>query len=160
MITIATDGSVTTNPGPGGWAALFRTTSDCKVIFGCEPHSTNIRMEMTAVIKALNYLKRPCEIELYTDSEYVTKGITIWIKKWKKNGFMTAPFKNRPSKEVSNKDLWLQLDEAVVRHQIKWEWVRGHNNHADNEKVDEVAGTAAFTQTEGELILVPDSIAG
>ena len=134
QVEIYTDGACKGNPGPGGWGALLRTGGHEKELFGGEPETTNNRMELLAVISALNALTRPCAIVLHTDSQYVKNGITTWIHGWKKNGWKTAD-----KKPVKNSDLWLQLDEAQKRHQIDWRWVKGHAGHELNERADELA---------------------
>ena len=133
-VLIWTDGACSGNPGPGGWGVLLRYNGHEKELFGGEAETTNNRMELTAAIKALNELKRPCSVELYTDSQYVRGGVTGWIENWKSNGWKTA---NR--KPVKNEDLWRFLDEATARHQINWHWVKGHAGHPENEKADELA---------------------
>ncbi len=133
-VEIYTDGACKGNPGPGGWGALLRTGGHEKELFGGEPNTTNNRMELMAVISALNALTRPCTIILHTDSQYVKNGITTWIHGWKKNGWKTAD-----KKPVKNADLWLALDEAQKRHQIDWRWVKGHAGHEFNERADELA---------------------
>lgn len=133
-IEIYTDGACKGNPGPGGWGALLRTGGHEKELFGGELLTTNNRMELMAVISALNALTRPCAIILHTDSQYVKNGITTWIHGWKKNGWKTAD-----KKPVKNADLWLQLDEAQKRHRIDWRWVKGHSGHEFNERADELA---------------------
>ncbi len=134
QVEIYTDGACKGNPGPGGWGALLRCNGHEKELFGGEPETTNNRMELLAVISALNTLSRPCEIILHTDSQYVKNGITTWIHGWKKNGWKTAD-----KKPVKNADLWLLLDEAQKRHQIDWRWVKGHAGHELNERADELA---------------------
>lgn len=133
-LEIFTDGACSGNPGPGGWGAILRFKGVEKELCGGEPGTTNNRMEMMAVIQALATLKRPCEIDLYTDSQYVQKGITEWVRGWKARGWKTAD-----KKPVKNEDLWRQLDEAAARHKIKWHWVRGHNGHPENERADALA---------------------
>ncbi len=133
-VEIWTDGACSGNPGPGGWGVLMRFNGHEKEIFGGETETTNNRMELTAAIMALNELKRPCPVELYTDSQYVRGGVTGWMDNWKANGWKTA---NR--KPVKNEDLWRSLDDAVARHTINWHWVKGHAGHPENEKADELA---------------------
>ena len=137
VVEIYTDGSCRGNPGPGGWAALLRTKGVSKVLSGAELSTTNNRMEITAAIMALEALKRPCRVKLVTDSQYLMKGITEWMAKWEKRGWVTAQ-----KTPVKNVDLWRRLSAAVERHQVEWEWVRGHNNHEQNELVDEAAKKA------------------
>ena len=140
-VQIITDGACSGNPGPGGWAAILRYNGREKEIWGCAPHTTNNRMEITAAVEAMRALKEPCEVEVVTDSEYLMKGITTWIHGWKKKGWMTAS-----KKPVVNKDLWIALDEQVARHQAKWAWTKGHASHADNNRCDELATRAAREQ--------------
>ena len=134
---IFTDGACRGNPGPGGWGALLRFQEHEKELSGYEEDTTNNRMELMAIIQALEALKRPCQIELSTDSKYVMQGITQWIHNWKKNGWKTAN-----KKPVKNVDLWQRLDDATQKHQIHWRWVKGHSGHPDNERVDSLATTA------------------
>lgn len=133
-VTIYTDGACSGNPGPGGWGVLLRYGDVEKELYGGEEETTNNRMELTAAIEALNALKRPCVVELHTDSQYVKGGVTGWIKGWKKNGWKTSA-----KKPVKNVDLWQALDEAQTRHDVRWHWVKGHAGHPDNEKADELA---------------------
>ena len=139
-IEIFTDGACKGNPGPGGWGALLRMGAHEKEPSGSEPDTTNNRMEMTAAIRALNALIRPCEITLYTDSRYVIDGITKWVHGWKKKGWVNAS-----KKPVRNADLWHELIEAAAPHTIQWEWVKGHSGHPENERVDKLASDAADT---------------
>ncbi len=136
QITIYTDGACKGNPGPGGWGVLLKSGTVEKELFGGEKATTNNRMEMTAVIEALQALKRPCEVTLFIDSQYVLKGITEWVPGWKARGWRTA------SKEpVKNVELWKKLDELVATsgHKIDWRWVRGHNGDPGNERADALA---------------------
>ena len=137
MIDIYTDGACRGNPGPGGWAALLRTGEHEREISGAEPHTTNNRMELTAVIRALEALKRPVQARVYTDSEYVRRGITEWLAAWKARGWRTAA-----RKPVKNQDLWQRLDELSARHRIDWHWVPGHAGVPGNERVDRLANLA------------------
>lgn len=137
-VEIFTDGACKGNPGPGGWGVLLRMGAHEKEMSGGEPDTTNNRMEMTAVIKALNALTEPCEIALHTDSRYVIDGITKWVHGWKKKGWINAS-----KQPVRNADLWHDLIEAVARHRIDWIWVRGHSGHVENERVDKLASDAA-----------------
>lgn len=133
-LDIYTDGACSGNPGPGGWGAIMRSGGHEKEIWGGEPHTTNNRMELTAVIEALVCLKRPVVARVHTDSQYVQKGISEWIHGWKKRGWLTA------SREpVKNVDLWKALDEAVATHRIEWIWVKGHAGHPENERADALA---------------------
>lgn len=136
-VEIYTDGACSGNPGPGGWAALLRTKGIERSISGVEPLTTNNRMEMTAAIRALESLKRPCKVILTTDSEYLKKGMTEWIENWKKRGWKTAQ-----KKPVKNEDLWRRLDAQATRHEIEWQWVRGHDDHEENSIVDALARKA------------------
>jgi ribonuclease HI len=136
-VFIYADGSCRGNPGPGGWAALLRYQDREKEIWGNEADTTNNRMELMAAIAALASLKEPCSIDLYTDSQYVQKGITTWLVSWKKRNW-----RNAANKPVKNADLWQQLEKETMRHQIKWHWVRGHSGHLENERVDLLAKKA------------------
>lgn len=134
-IEIFTDGACSGNPGIGGWGALLRYKDIEKELSGGEKNTTNNRMELTAVIEALKALKTTCNITLYTDSKYVMCGITEWMENWKRNGWRTT---NKKS-DVKNIDLWQQLDELIKKHEIRWVWVKGHNGHPENERVDTLA---------------------
>jgi ribonuclease HI len=134
VVHIYTDGACKGNPGPGGWGAVLAFNGTERELFGGEPATTNNRMELTAVIEALAALTRPCRVVLHTDSQYVQKGITEWIRGWKARGWRTA------SKEpVKNADLWKKLDEIVRSHDIEWIWVKGHAGHVGNERADALA---------------------
>ena len=133
-VEIFTDGACRGNPGPGGWGALLRFGNVEKELLGGEPDTTNNRMELLAVIKALEALSRECIVEVTTDSKYVKQGISEWIHNWKRNGWKTAN-----KKPVKNSDLWQRLDELARGHEIIWHWVRGHSGHAENERVDQLA---------------------
>jgi len=137
VIDIYTDGACRGNPGPGGWAALLTMEGHEKELAGAEPATTNNRMELTAVIRALEALKRPVQARVYTDSEYVRRGITEWIVSWKKRGWRTAD-----KKPVKNQDLWQRLDELAAAHRIEWHWVPGHAGVPGNERVDALANRA------------------
>ncbi len=137
IVEIFTDGACRGNPGPGGWGAILRYKGKEKNLSGAEPHTTNNRMEMMAVIRALEALKRPCKVRLTTDSQYVRKGITEWLPQWKRRGWKTAA-----GKPVKNADLWRRIDELAGRHDIEWHWVRGHSGHEDNERADRLAVAA------------------
>ena len=141
-IDIYTDGACKGNPGIGGWGAWLKSGEHSKEIFGGEPLTTNNRMELTAVIRALEALKRPSTVRLHTDSKYVQQGISSWIHQWKKRGWKTAD-----KKPVKNEDLWRLLDEVAARHQIEWIWVRGHAGHDGNEKADELANRGCLSVT-------------
>ena len=134
---IFTDGACRGNPGPGGWGAIFKYQTQEKELYGSDPETTNNRMELMAAIKALEALKKPCQIKLTTDSKYVIQGITEWLANWKKNGWKTAA-----KKPVKNADLWQRLEQAVQTHQIDWQWVKGHSGHPENERADELANQA------------------
>ena len=140
-VQLITDGACLGNPGPGGWAAILRYNATKKEIWGCEAHTTNNRMEITAAIEGLRALKEGCEVEVITDSEYLKNGITQWIHGWKRKGWMTAA-----KKPVVNQDLWKALDEQVNRHQTQWVWTKGHASHEDNNRCDELASRAAREQ--------------
>ena len=129
-----TDGACLGNPGPGGWAALLRAKGTERMLAGGEPATTNNRMELMGAIAALEALTRPCKVVLYTDSRYVMQGIEEWVPKWKANGWRTAD-----KKPVKNQDLWERLSQAVSPHQVTWQWVKGHNGHVENERVDVAA---------------------
>ena len=133
-VRIYTDGACKGNPGPGGWGVLLKSGAREKELFGGEPETTNNRMELTAVIRALEALKRACEIDLYTDSQYVQKGVSEWLADWKRRGWRTAG-----KKPVKNAELWRRLDELAREHRIEWHWVKGHAGHAENERADQLA---------------------
>jgi ribonuclease HI len=137
VVEVFTDGACRGNPGPGGWGALLRTGGHEKCLSGAEPATTNNRMELTAAIEALRALKRPCRVDLTTDSQYLRQGITSWIDNWKRRGWKTAD-----RKPVKNIDLWQALDQEARRHQVAWHWVRGHSGHAENERADQLANEA------------------
>ena len=138
IVTIHTDGSCLSNPGPGGWAAILRWRGNEREIVGQEPDTTNNRMELMAAIMGLNAVTRAIPIDLHTDSRYVMNGVQDWMPRWKANGWKTAS-----KKPVANQDLWRQLDEAVSRHKITWHWVKGHAGDELNERCDQLARTAA-----------------
>ena len=133
-VEIFTDGACKGNPGPGGWGAWLSNGTHEKELFGGEASTTNNRMELTAVIEALNSLKRTCNVTIHTDSEYVRKGITEWIHNWKLRGWKTAD-----KKPVKNEDLWKRLDQARLRHEVDWRWVKGHAGDVMNERADGLA---------------------
>jgi ribonuclease HI len=133
-VVIYTDGACKGNPGPGGWGVWLRSGTHEKELYGGEPLTTNNRMELTAVIEALNALTRPCEVTLFTDSVYVRDGITKRIHNWKRRGWVTSD-----KKPVKNADLWQRLDEAAARHRVDWRWVRGHTGDIGNERADALA---------------------
>ncbi|MBT3399648.1 MAG: ribonuclease HI [Rhodospirillaceae bacterium] len=136
-IVIFTDGACSGNPGPGGWGAILRAGEHEKELSGGEDETTNNRMELMAAIAALEELKKPSPIDLFTDSTYVRDGIMKWIHNWKRNGWKTAA-----RKPVKNVDLWKRLELAMEPHNIEWHWVKGHNGHPDNERADELARNA------------------
>ncbi|MCB1907595.1 MAG: ribonuclease HI [Rhodocyclaceae bacterium] len=133
-VDIYTDGACSGNPGPGGWGAILRAGGQEKEIWGGEPSTTNNRMELLAVIRALDLLKRPVQARVHTDSQYVQKGISEWIHGWKARGWKTAA-----KTPVKNADLWRRLDETASRHTVQWLWVKGHAGHPENERADELA---------------------
>jgi ribonuclease HI len=136
-IEIFTDGACSGNPGPGGWGAILRTKGVEKELSGGEEDTTNNRMEMMAVIAALEALTRPCEVTVTTDSQYVMKGMMEWLPGWKKRNWLTAG-----KKPVKNVDLWQRMEKAATSHKLDWVWVRGHQGHAENERADQLAVTA------------------
>ncbi len=140
-VQLITDGACVGNPGPGGWAAILRYNGSERELWGCEPKTTNNRMELRAAIEGLRSLKEDCEVEVVTDSEYVKNGITTWIHGWKRKGWITAS-----KKPVVNQDLWKDLDAEVARHKTTWVWTKGHASHADNNRCDELASRAAREQ--------------
>ncbi len=141
IVVIHTDGACSGNPGPGGWGVVMDYNGHRKELKGGEPLTTNNRMELQAAISALDSLKRPCNVEMHVDSQYVKDGISKWIHGWKRNGWKTAD-----KKPVKNVELWQALDAAIQRHQISWHWVKGHDGHPENERADELAraGMAPF----------------
>lgn len=141
-VVVYTDGACHGNPGPGGWGVLMTYGEHERELYGGEPATTNNRMELMAAIQALETLKRPSRVEIYTDSSYVRNGILSWVAKWKSNGWRTA------SKQlVKNEDLWRRLDDAAGRHQVSWHWVKGHAGDPGNERADELAGRGAREAT-------------
>jgi ribonuclease HI len=148
-VEIFTDGACSGNPGPGGWGAVLRYRGVEREISGFEPATTNNRMELTAAIRALAALKRPCEVRLHTDSQYLRDGITRWIGAWKARAWRTAD--NKP---VKNVDLWQQLEAAMHPHRVSWIWLRGHAGHPENERADALARSAiaAARQAAGESL--------
>lgn len=143
-VEIFTDGACSGNPGSGGWGAILRCGSVEKELSGGNPDTTNNRMELTAVIEALKALKRECEITIYTDSRYVMDGVLEWMPNWKQNNWRTTNKKSA----VKNLDLWQELDGLLARHKIKWVWVKGHNGHPENERVDKLARNQALKLAE------------
>jgi ribonuclease HI len=136
-VEIWTDGGCKPNPGPGGWAAILRHGAHERTLSGAEPATTNNRMELTAAAAALETLKRPCRVALYTDSEYVKNGVTRW-----KDGWVRRNWRNAAGDPVANMDLWRRLLDAARRHDVAWHWVRGHTGHPLNERADEIATRA------------------
>jgi ribonuclease HI len=136
QVIIYTDGACDPNPGPGGWAALLRYKGREKTLSGSEAHTTNNRMELTAAVMALKTLNAPCQIAIYTDSEYLKRGITEWLEGWRRRGW------RRKEGPLANADLWQALDEALQPHQVEWHWVKGHANNRDNQRVDWLARAA------------------
>ena len=134
VVEVHTDGACSGNPGPGGWGAILRWEGRERELSGGEPLTTNNRMELTAAIAALEALKRPMRVHLYTDSQYLRQGITEWLRGWKARGWLTAD-----KKPVKNKDLWERLDAANARHTVEWRWLKGHAGHELNERADELA---------------------
>ena len=139
-VTIYTDGACDPNPGPGGWAALLRFGDREKILSGSNSDTTNNRMELTAAIQALHTLKRACQVDFYTDSEYLRKGITEWMPRWKVRRW------RRKGGALANVDLWKALDSAIKPHQISWHWVRGHAGNTYNQRVDRLARQAICSQ--------------
>ena len=137
-VHLYTDGACKGNPGPGGWGVLLRYGRHEKELCGGEAETTNNRMELTAVIRGLEALNRPCQVTIHTDSHYVKNGMESWIHGWKKNGWKTAA-----KQPVKNAELWQQLDQQVARHQVSWQWVKGHAGHPENERADQLANQGA-----------------
>jgi ribonuclease HI len=141
LVEIATDGACKGNPGPGGWGAVLRFGATEKELSGAENPTTNNRMELTAAIRALEALNKPCRVKLSTDSRYVMDGLTKWIHGWRRNGWKTAD-----RKPVKNADLWQELLAASAPHRVEWIWVKGHAGHPDNERADKLASDAALAR--------------
>ena len=144
-VVVFADGACKGNPGPGGWGAILRMGEREKEIYGGEPATTNNRMELTAVIRALEALKRRCKVKVYTDSQYVQKGISEWLAQWKRRGWRTAD-----RKPVKNEDLWRRLDELAQGHEVDWHWVKGHAGHPENERADALANRGVQGVFRGE----------
>ena len=142
VVQIYADGACKGNPGPGGWGAILREGGNEKEIFGGERQTTNNRMELTAVIRALDTLGRASTVEVYTDSQYVQKGISEWLPDWKRRGWRTAD-----KKPVKNVDLWQELERAAARHRVSWHWVKGHAGHPENERADALANRGVEEQS-------------
>ncbi|MBC39507.1 MAG: ribonuclease HI [Oceanicaulis sp.] len=143
-IVIHTDGACSDNPGPGGWGAILHWKGHEKELSGAEAETTNNRMELTAAIAALEALKRRSKVRLVTDSTYVRDGVTKWIHGWKRNGWKTAA-----KKPVKNDDLWKRLDAIASKHDVTWEWVKGHAGHPENQRADQLARDAIATLSKG-----------
>lgn len=143
-VEIYTDGACRGNPGPGGWGALLRAGDHEKELYGAEPQTTNNRMELMAAIQALEALKRPVDVSLTTDSQYLRKGITEWLPQWKRRGWKTAD-----KKPVKNQDLWERLERALGQHRIRWHWIKGHSGHPENERADRLANRAIDEMLNG-----------
>ena len=141
-VEIFTDGACKGNPGPGGWGAILRMGAHEKELSGGERATTNNRMELLAAIRALEALRTPCAVTLFTDSRYVIDGMTQWLAGWKRRGWVNAA-----KKPVANADLWQALDEAAARHEVSWRWVRGHSGHKENERADRLASDAAMAHS-------------
>ncbi|MEX1200297.1 MAG: ribonuclease HI [Methylophaga sp.] len=139
-VEIFTDGACSGNPGPGGWGVVMRAKNTEKELAGAEKDTTNNRMEMMAVIAGLEALKRPCKVTVTTDSQYVMKGMTEWLPGWKAKNWRTAS-----KQPVKNADLWQRMEVAAAKHQLEWQWVRGHTGHAENERADQLAVAARET---------------
>jgi ribonuclease HI len=147
IVEIFTDGACSGNPGPGGWGAVLRYGDVEKEMNGGEPETTNNRMELMAAIMAIEAVKRPCEIHLHTDSEYLRNGITTWIHSWKARNWRTAD-----KKPVKNVDLWQRLERAIETHDVHWHWVRGHSGHKENERADELARLAIRQMRDASIM--------
>ena len=136
-VVIHTDGACRGNPGPGGWGAILASGDHEKELYGAETKTTNNRMELMAAIMALESLKRPCDVTLATDSVYLKKGMTEWLRNWKRRDWKTSG-----KKPVKNKDLWQRLDKAAEQHHLRWQWIKGHSGHPENERADQLANRA------------------
>ena len=147
LVEIFTDGACSGNPGPGGWGAILRYGGVEREMNGGEPQTTNNRMELMAAIMAIEAVKRPCEIHLHTDSEYLRQGITTWIHSWKARGWKTAD-----KKPVKNVDLWQRLERAIETHDVHWHWVKGHSGHVENERADELARLAIRQMKDASIL--------
>ena len=150
-VEIYTDGACRGNPGPGGWGVLLRANGKERELCGGERHTTNNRMELTAAIEALTALSRPCEVALYTDSEYVRRGISEWLEGWKRAGWRTAA-----RKPVKNEDLWRRLDAIAATHRVEWHWVKGHAGHPENERADARANQGLEATLDGRTAASAD----
>jgi ribonuclease HI len=148
LVEIFTDGACKGNPGPGGWGVVLRSGAHVKEMHGGMPATTNNRMELTAVIEGLAALTRRCNVKLFTDSQYVQKGISIWIHDWKRRGWRTAD-----KKPVKNVDLWQRLEQLAAQHEIEWKWVKGHAGHPENERADQLANLGCAQVVQGSTII-------
>jgi len=144
QVELYTDGACRGNPGPGGWGALLRANGRERELCGGDPVTTNNRMELTAAIEGLKALRRPCVVDIYTDSEYLRRGVTEWLAKWKATGWRTAA-----RKPVKNEDLWRQLEAETTGHELRWHWVKGHSGHVDNERADALANRGLDSMLAG-----------
>jgi ribonuclease HI len=145
QVRLSTDGACIGNPGPGGWACVLRFGAHTGELFGCDPDTTNNRMELQAVIEGLRALKEPCLVSISTDSQYVQRGITEWLSGWKANGWRKSR-SSKGNRDVLNQDLWKQLDKEVACHSVSWKWVKGHADDLDNLRCDSLANRAARDQ--------------
>jgi ribonuclease HI len=152
QVKLSTDGACIGNPGPGGWACVLRFGTHTGEIFGCEPHTTNNRMELQAVIEGLQALKERCTVTISTDSQYVQRGVTEWLAGWKASGWKKSK-SSKGSREVLNQDLWVELDKRIAAHTVRWQWVKGHADDADNLRCDSLANTAAREQITSNGII-------
>ncbi len=152
QVKLSTDGACIGNPGPGGWACVLRFGSHAGEIFGCEPHTTNNRMELQAVIEGLRALRESCAVTISTDSQYVQRGITEWLAGWKANGWRKSKA-SKGSRAVLNQDLWAELDRRIASHTVHWQWVKGHADDADNVRCDSLANRAAREQVSSNGIV-------
>jgi ribonuclease HI len=148
-VLLVTDGACIGNPGPGGWACVLRYRQHDKELFGHEQKTTNNRMELRAVIEGLNALREPCQVVVVTDSQYVRRGITEWLAKWKAKGWRKKKKGKSGTRDVLNRDLWEELEGAMARHETTWEWIKGHAGHEDNARCDQLALMAAQRQLRG-----------
>jgi ribonuclease HI len=152
-VKLSTDGACIGNPGPGGWACILRFGDRTGEFFGCEKHTTNNRMELRAVIEGLRVLREPCVVTIATDSKYVMRGMTEWLKNWKANGWKTSKKTKGGAQPVVNQDLWVELDAEVSRHSVQWQWVKGHADDADNLLCDSLATRAAREQVSSAEVI-------
>ncbi len=152
QVKLSTDGACIGNPGPGGWACILRFENRTGEMFGCEPRTTNNRMELQAVIEGLKALREPCAVTICTDSQYVQRGMTEWLPNWKAKGWKKSK-NSRSSRAVLNQDLWMQLDSLVPTHDVRWQWVRGHADDDDNVRCDSLANSAARQQISSNGII-------